>query len=111
MMIWRKCYRRGLSLVEVVLATAILGVVAVTVVAYVHQPAERVKRESCNLRIQQLNVLAKQYMADHGRWPNRNLRELTDARYLGEPIPRCPVDNRPFVFNRRTGEVVDHAHP
>lgn len=103
--------RRGLTLLEILLATIVLTVLATVVMAYVRQPSERVKRASCDLRIQQLELHSRQYVSDHGRHPSSNLRELSDARYLGEPLPVCPVDGRAYRLDRRSGTIISHAHP
>lgn len=102
--------RKGLSLLEVIVATAILTVVTITLVHFLHQPAERVKQEAYELNLSQLDILAKQFYSDYGRWPSKDMRELKEARYLGGPIPVCPIDQKPFVFDRRVGQVATHRH-
>jgi competence protein ComGC len=102
--------RVGLTLMEIVLALVILTVAAVVTMAYVRQPADRVKRESCNLRIQQLETLVLQYVADYGHQPSSNLSQLVSPRYLGERLPVCPVDGRAYVLDVRTGNLVPHSH-
>ncbi len=103
--------RSGLTLLEVMLAVVVLSVVAALTMAYVRQPSDRVKRESCNLRIQQLELLTRQFQADFARLPSSNLRELADVRYLGENPPICPFDGRSYVLDTRTGSIVAHEHP
>jgi general secretion pathway protein G len=102
--------RVGLTLMEIVLALVIMTVAAVVTMAYVRQPADRVKRESCNLRIQQLETLVLQYVADYGRQPSTNLSQLVSPRYLGETLPVCPVDGRAYILDARTGNLVPHSH-
>jgi competence protein ComGC len=102
--------RAALTLVEIVLALVILTVAAVVTMAYVRQPAERVKRESCNLRIQQLETLVLQYIADYGHQPSSNLSQLVSPRYLGETLPVCPLDGRAYLLDTRTGNIVPHSH-
>lgn len=103
--------RVGLTLVEIILAMTILTVVFVAVTAYVRQPAERVKTEACNLRIEQLELISAQYFAEHGTWPSADMRELAGPRYLGESLPLCPVDQRPFQWDPISRTVVAHNHP
>ena len=107
-----KAFRRhGLTLLEIMLAMVILTVMVAIVATYITQPSGRVKREACNLRSQQLQLLARQYQADYGTLPRRDMRELSDTRYLGEAIPSCPVDNRSYALDRRSGQVIAHNHP
>ena len=79
-------------------------------VRFLHQPAERVKQKAYELHISQLDILSKQFQSDYGRWPSTNMRELKEGRYIGSPIPVCPVDRKPFVFDRRVGQVATHRH-
>ncbi len=110
-MIQNPAARRGLTLLEIMLATILLAAVAVVTMSYVQQPSERVKRESCNLRIQQLELLARQYQADCAKLPSSNLSELVAPRYLGEKLPMCPYDGRAYVFDSRTRTIAPHNHP
>ncbi len=101
----------GLTLLEVMLATVVLTVAAAVTMSYVRQPSDRVKREACNLRVQQLEVLARQYQADFARLPSSSLVELADPRYLGAQIPRCPYDDRAYRLDVRSGKIAPHNHP
>lgn len=92
------------------MAMAILTVIATVTVKYVNQPVDRTKLQAYDLRVQQLEILAKQYQADYGRLPSSTMRELSDSRYLGEAIPFCPVDGRPLLLDIRTGTILPHAH-
>lgn len=103
-------HRRGVSLIEVVLATVLLAVVAVAVMRFSQQPNDRVKIQACDARIAELQLLSLQYQADYGQMPGTTLSELTAARYLGQPVSVCPVDGRRFVLNRSTGLIVGHGH-
>lgn len=105
----RRSPRQGMSLIEIMLATVILSVAAVAVMYYVRQPTDRVKVAACDVRIEQLQVLSRQYQKDFGRVPNSNPRELTGDRYLGQPLPVCPVDGRAYRLDR-SGAVVPHNH-
>jgi competence protein ComGC len=95
---------------EIVLALVVLTVVAAVTMAYVRQPGETVKREACNLRVQQLETLVLQYAADYGQRPSSNLSQLAAPRYLGENIPVCPVDGRAYTLDTRSGTIVPHNH-
>ena len=103
--------RSGVSLLEIILATVVLTVAAAIVMAYVRQPSERVKREACNLRVEQLQLLVRQHAADTGSLPARDLRQLTAERYLGSPLPVCPLDGRAYGLDTRGGQIVPHGHP
>jgi prepilin-type N-terminal cleavage/methylation domain-containing protein len=105
----RTRYRRGLTLLEIMLATVILTVVAVTMLQFTRYPGQRVKQSACDLRVEQLQVLCQQFYADTGRWPSSDLREIVGARYLGSPLPVCPVDGRSYRLNTATGRLSSHG--
>ena len=102
--------RGGLTLVEVILATAILTVVATTVLYFARQPGDRVKQNVCDLHIKHLQLVSEQYWADYGTPPSSSMNELSNPRYLGTVPPVCPVDGRAYAFDAASGIVVPHVH-
>jgi prepilin-type N-terminal cleavage/methylation domain-containing protein len=107
---YQSTHRRGFSLVEVILATIVMAVIAVAVMNFSHQPNDRVKKQACDAKIAELQLHVLQYQADYGQLPSANMAELADIRYLGQPLSNCPVDGSRFVLNRSTGLVVTHGH-
>jgi prepilin-type N-terminal cleavage/methylation domain-containing protein len=101
---------RALTLIEVILAMALLTVIATTVLYFSRQPSEQVKHHTCELHAKRLQVVAAQYRVEYGQWPSSTMIELTVARYLGEPLPVCPLDGQAYRLNRVTGEIVPHTH-
>ena len=102
--------RSAMTLVEIVLVSVLLTAIAVTILAFTRQPGERVKSSACDLNAGRLQVLVEQYRLDYGRLPSSNLNELLQPRYLGEPLPVCPVDGRVYNLNPQTGEIIPHVH-
>lgn len=101
---------RALTLIEVIFAMALLTVIATTVLYFSRQPGEKVKHHSCELQAKRLQVVAAQYRMDYGQWPSSTMPELTVARYLGEPLPVCPVDGQAYRLDRVTGNIMSHTH-
>jgi len=106
----RSKLRLALTLIEIILAMALLTVIATTVLYFSRQPGEKVKLHTCDLHAQRLEVVAQQYRLDYGRWPSSTMTELSPVRYLGEALPTCPVDGQVYRLNQSTGEIVPHVH-
>ncbi len=102
--------RRALTLIEVIMAMALLTVIATSVLYFSRQPGEQVKLHTCELHARRLQVVAQQYRMDYGQWPSSSLTELSAARYLGESLPSCPVDGQVYRLNQATGEIISHVH-
>ncbi len=103
--------RSGVTLIEVIMATALLTVIATTVLYYSRQPGDRVKQHACDLHAERLEVNCQQYRLDYGVFPSSSMTELGSVRYLGESLPVCPVDGRAYIFESSTGKVIRHSHP
>ncbi len=102
---------RAVSLIEIILATVVLAVVSVAVLQFATMPGDRVKKQTCDAIIAELELLTEQYQTDTGALPSSNLAPLSGDRYLGHQLPTCPVDGRAYALDRRTAAVVPHAHP
>jgi competence protein ComGC len=100
----------AMTLVEVVLVSVLLTVLAMAAVAYVRQPGERVKNNACSLQAARLQALVDQYRLDLNRLPSGDMQELRAPRYIGGPLPVCPLDGRSYSLDARTGQVISHSH-
>jgi len=101
---------RALTLIEVIMAMALLTVIATTVLYFSRQPGEQVKLHTCDLLARRLQVVAQHFRLDYGRWPSSSMTELIEVRYLGEALPVCPVDGQPYRLDPVTGEITPHIH-
>ena len=102
----RSLKRRAFTLAEVIISIGIVTVMASAVIVAFQMPRKRATTNTCSATIELLNIRAANYHIAQGRWPSASMSEL----YPGEAVPRCPVDNSPFRFNRRTGTVQPHRH-
>ena len=101
-------FRNGFSLIEIVLALAILVVVTTATIAYVSQPRARISDQACQLGQSGLQLRVDEYLRINGRLPSTNLRELVTGT---SPLPVCPVDGQAYQLDRSTGLVRVHSHP
>ncbi|MCA9131506.1 MAG: hypothetical protein KDA45_00055 [Planctomycetales bacterium] len=106
--------RPAFSLLELVLATILMAVTISALVAvfrpFANHSQTRAEEQLCELRREQLQLLVGSYQADYGRLPSSDMRELEASHLLGEALPRCPVDQRAFVLEQRSGLVLPHRH-
>ena len=102
--------RFGMSLIEVILATAIAAGLAVILLRYLSAPSDRVLFQASELQRRELDILIVDYEVRHGHLPSRDLRELAATGAIERQLLQCPVDNLPFELDPRTGRVRPHAH-
>lgn len=100
--------RKAFSLVEILLAVAVMVAVTTVTIKYVMQPRDRISNNACQLGRSELQLRVDEYFRTNGRFPSTNLRELATGT---SPLPICPVDGQAFQLDVRTGLVGTHVHP
>jgi prepilin-type N-terminal cleavage/methylation domain-containing protein len=91
--------RDGFSLIEVIAAVIIAATVAALSIHYLKPAAATSQQRSCDLTRQLLQNDADRYFQSTGRRVSRNLRQLKSSAYSGDPLPACPVSQRPYRCN------------
>ncbi|MFH5805322.1 type II secretion system protein [Alienimonas sp. DA493] len=100
--------RGGLSLLELIAALTLLGVLAAVVVPRLGVAARHVDVESCERCRETIDVHAALHRRNVGAWPQADLSDL--AASLPEGLPVCPVDGTAYTFDAATGRTVPHGH-
>ncbi len=101
-------FRNAFSLIEMIVALAIVVVLTTATIAFVTQPRARISDQACQLGKSELQLRVDEYLRINGRLPSTNLRELVTR---SSPLPVCPVDGQPYQLDRTTGLVRTHMHP
>lgn len=104
--------RRGLSLIELLAAVTILGIVAAIIVPRFRGHREKAEPAACFVNQGNIEVQTQLWRRQKGRLPAADLSDIGgDGAYFPDGLPRCPVDGSAYQIDATTGRVVGHAHP
>jgi len=105
--------RRGITLLEVLLALLILGLVAAAAIPhFVYSSEARVTE--CRSNAALLNAAIEQYTAQLSGRPPASLPELqklvdADKERFPNGMPRCPY-GQPYDYEPASGRILTHRH-
>ena len=100
--------RRGLSLLELIAAVLLLGVVAAVAVPRLGGAGRAVDADSCDRAREAIDLHAALHLRNTGAWPRADLSDLDAA--LPDGLPVCPADGSAYTFDAATGTTVPHSH-
>ena len=103
--------RAGFSLLEVLAAVSIVGVISFLVISRFFAASDAASLNTCYLTRGQVEVQAQLWHRQKGAWPATNLSDIgVDADYFPGGMPVCPVDGSGYALDANTHEVVGHTH-
>lgn len=103
--------RKGLSLLELMAAVTIIGVLAYMVVPRLGEGSSQAKQGACHVNREVINVQTALWRRENGSWPATNLVTIgSDTSYFPEGLPTCPVDGTAYTIDTTDGKVVGHEH-
>ncbi len=86
---------RGFTLVELLVATAIVGVLAALLLGAFGPARSSSRRSICDSRVKALSIALDAFRQEKGYYP-RSLSELVSDKYISDPeMLRCPDDPDP----------------
>ncbi len=98
--------RTGLTLIEMSVVVAIIGILYLTVMPMYASTIQRAKETALRENLQVMRKVLDQYYKDHSSWPE-NLESLVQAGYL-RAVPVDPITQRPdtwVTFPSELGET------
>lgn len=102
--------RRGLSLLEMLAAATILGIVALVVVSTARSGMSDAKRAACHVNVGDVELQAELWLQQTGSWPANSLSDIgDDLTFFPSGLPTCPVDGTTYTLDG-SGRVVGHSH-
>lgn len=103
--------RRGLSLLEVLSALTIAGVLAAIVMPRISSSIRHADECNCGVNRAVISIQTAVWRKRKGLWPQTDLSDIgNDPEYFPEGVPSCPVDDSQYTINRVDGRVNGHDH-
>jgi prepilin-type N-terminal cleavage/methylation domain-containing protein len=102
---------RGFSLMEIMAAAVILGILAAVIVPRLVNHQDAAKKSACYASKGDIELQAKLWRRNVGSYPAANLSDVgASTTYFPSGIPTCPVDGTAYTIDTTTGRVIGHAH-
>ena len=102
----------GFSLLEMLAAITILGIVAALVVPRFGNQGAKSKGTACGINKNNIEVQVQLWYRNKGTWPATNMNDIGANRtYFPDVMPTCPVDGSAYQLDSTTHRVVGHVHP
>lgn len=103
--------RSGLSLLEVLAAVTIMGILVMIAIPRFAGSGEQAKRTGCNTNQANIEVQVQLWFRNKGTWPLADLSDImADGNYFPDGPISCPFDGSAYQFNSTTQRVDGHAH-
>jgi len=102
--------RKGISLLELLAALSILGVVAMLVIPRLHSSGMDCKVEACRVHCHTIEIQASMWRRQTGSWPAVDLGDIGgSSTHFPEGLPECPLDGSRYQLDSN-GRIVGHSH-
>lgn len=102
--------RRANSLLELMAAVTILGVVAAIGLPRTESIKTDGNRAACHLNKAEIELQSMLWLRRQGGWPASNLSDISiETDYFPEGLPVCPVDGTAYTIDS-SGKVTGHEH-
>lgn len=107
-------YKRGVTLIELLIVVLILGALAAIAIPRLSQSADTAKKNGCFTNLDIINSQIELYAADNNGTYPANLEVITDSTaYFPDGAPQCPVTDANYpdtLVNNRVDKSA-HSHP
>jgi general secretion pathway protein G len=107
----RRMNRKAFSLMEVLAAVVILGILAVVMVPRLSGHQDKGKKSACYANKGDIEIQVKLWKRNIGSYPLANLSDIgANTSYFPGGLPTCPVDGTAYTIDTTTGRVTGHTH-
>lgn len=101
----------GFSLLELMAALAILGLLAALIVPRLGGHQASAKRAACEANQGEIELQIQLWRRNTGSLPAANLSNIAgNTAYFPSGLPTCPVDGSAYTINTTSGLVTGHTH-
>lgn len=101
--------RRGFSLLELLAAVMIMGILAAVIIPRIGGHTAKAKVNVCHQDKGDINDKLEKYHFDTGNWAT-DLGDIQSDDYYPTAIPVCPVTGQAYTIDSATHRIVGHDH-
>ena len=106
----RRSVARAFTLLELMAALVILGVLAALIVVRASNKHLASKKAACETIQGDVELQAELWMHNTGSWPAASLSDISaNASYFPTGVPTCPYDGSAYTIDS-AGLVIGHNH-
>lgn len=102
-------FRKGLTLIELLIVVIILGALAAIAIPRITTSATTAKINACKTNVDTLNTVIEMYNVDNGSYPSALTDVTSDVNYFPDGAPVCPFGDA-YIYSTTTHRVSDHSH-
>lgn len=102
-------YRKGLTLIELLIVVIILGALAAIAIPRMTHSADTARAKACQTNVATMNTQIELYYSDHNDWPDGIGDVTNDPNYFPDDAPRCP-SNGTYSMDEDTHRVSCSIH-
>ena len=102
-------FRKGFTLVELLIVVLILGALAAIAVPRIIGGATNAKINACKTNVDVINAQIELYYANNDAWPSALTDVTQDTDYFPDGDPCCPFGTA-YSLNGTTNRVTAHSH-
>jgi general secretion pathway protein G len=102
------CWKRGLSLLELMLVVVLVSIIASLVVVRISESFDMSQCKACHHNRSELNAAIERFGVSTGAYPS-DLNDLAVPDYFPNGIPLCPVSGATYLMNSTSHRIDGHT--